>query len=70
MRGVIFTVTVAAVVVSAGVSVAASALAGPRTTRTPAMAAVNASPLTADVVAARLATAKYATNLARAKADG
>jgi hypothetical protein len=28
------------------------------------------SPLTADVVAARLATAKYSTNLARAKADG
>ena len=57
-------------VVSAGVEVAASASAGPRISGPRAMGAAKASPLTADVVAGRLATAKYATNLARAKADG
>lgn len=46
----------------------ASAPAAPGSASTAASAAGPA--MTADLVAARLATAKYATNLARAKADG
>ncbi len=70
MRRPIITVTLAALAVTVGAGTVAIASVGARTTRPQVMAAVNVSPLTADVVAARLATAKYATNLARARADG
>ena len=70
MRRPIITVALAAVAVTVGVGVVAAASVGARTTRPRVTAAMNVSPLTADVAAGRLATAKYATNLARAKADG
>jgi hypothetical protein len=69
MRRLITTATLSALVASVGIGVVASASAGARTSRMPS-APASASRLTADVMAARLATAKYATNLARAKADG
>jgi hypothetical protein len=69
MRRLIFSSILTALVASGAVVVAASASVAPRTSR-PQAAAAMVSPLTADVVAARLATAKYSTNLARAKADG
>jgi hypothetical protein len=70
MRRLLFTASLVAVGVSFGSAAPASAMiarmdsgAAPTTTsQTPS--------LTADVVAARLATTKYATNLALAKADG
>ncbi len=69
MRRLIITTTLSALVAGLGIGVVASASAGARTSRMPS-AAASASRLTADVMAGRLATAKYATNLARAKADG
>jgi hypothetical protein len=58
---------------SAAVGVNASASSRTQPAREPARASVSGtggSRLLADVVAARLATAKYATNLSQAKADG
>ena len=69
MRRLITSALLASLVAGAGVGVVASASAGARTGR-PDAAAAAASSLTADVAAGRLATAKYATNLALAKADG
>lgn len=69
MRRLITTATLSALVAGLGGGVVASASAGAGTSRMSSTAA-NASRLTADVVAGRLATAKYVTNLARAKADG
>jgi hypothetical protein len=69
----------AAAVAAVAIGVAATASGRPNITPTPAPApaaiqpaaqTAGPSPLTADLVAARLATAKYATNLGRAKADG
>jgi hypothetical protein len=69
MRRSIISATLAAVLMTAGGGVVASASAGSGMAR-PHGVAGSVSPLTADVVAARLATAKYVTDLARAKADG
>ena len=69
MRRLIVSAVLTALLTSGGIVVAASASVAPRTARA-ARAAAMVSPLTADVVAARLATSKYATDLARAKADG
>lgn len=69
MRRLLTTATLSAVVAAVGVAVVASASAGARTSRMPGRTA-NTSRLTADVMAGRLATAKYVTNLAQAKADG
>lgn len=69
MRRLIITTTLAALVASVGVGALASASPGARTHRM-GTTAMGASRLTADVVASRLATAQYATDLARAKADG
>lgn len=66
-------ITTALVVAAISALVAVAAAASRTASRQPARpAAVAASQprLAADVVAARLATARYATNLARAKADG
>jgi hypothetical protein len=67
----------AAAMASVAIGMAASASGRPNTSpvappAAPAPAAVPTSgpAVTADLVAARMATAKYATNLARAKADG
>lgn len=69
MRRLITSATLSVLVASAAAGVVASASAGARTSRM-GSAAANHSRLTADVVAGRLATAKYVTNLPRAKADG
>ena len=68
MIGGLLLAAVASVVI--GVAASASGRA-PRPAPTQAEAQVaKRSAMTADLVAARLATAKYATNLSRAKADG
>jgi hypothetical protein len=69
MRRLITSTILTALVASVGVGVAASSSLGAAAKR-PNHAMANASPLTADVATARLATAKYANDLARAKADG
>jgi hypothetical protein len=69
MRRLITSTILTALVASVGVGVAASSSLGAAAKR-PDHAMANASPLTADVAIARLATAKYANDLARAKADG
>ncbi len=69
MRRLITSSILIALVASVGVGVAASASVQARTTR-PHAGTATGSRLIADVQAARLATAKYATDLARAKADG
>jgi hypothetical protein len=69
MRRLITTAVLAALVAGVVLGVTASASSGART-RGPHNAAAKGSPLVADVAAARLATAKYVTNLGRAKADG
>jgi hypothetical protein len=65
MRRLITTAGLAALAAGAAIAVVASPSVGARSH--PATAS---NRLTADVVAGRLATAKYATNLAQAKADG
>jgi len=69
MRRLITIATLSVLVASVGAGIVALASAGARTTRMPS-AGASTSRLTADVVAGRIATAKYVTNLARAKADG
>jgi hypothetical protein len=69
MRRLITTAILAAFVASVGLGVAASSSLGRRASRSHDAAATG-SRLVADVAAARLATAKYVTNLALAKADG
>lgn len=73
MRRAFVVGALAAVCASAAVGVNASASSRTRPAREPARASVSStagSQLMADVLAARLATAKYATNLSLAKADG
>jgi hypothetical protein len=76
MRRMLIGAMLAAAVASVAIGMAASASGRPNTNpvapATPAPAARPASgaALTANLVAARMATAKYATNLAKAKADG
>jgi hypothetical protein len=65
------TTAVAAVAASVAIGVISSASGKTQSQHEPTAAAASSqSPIASDVVAARLATAKYATNLARAKADG
>ena len=79
MRRMLTASLLAAAVAAVAIGVAATASGRPNITPAPAHPAAAAapaaapagqSPLTADLVAARLATARYATNLGRAKADG
>jgi hypothetical protein len=73
MRRVLITTALVAVSTGAVIAVAASASVKTRAPRDRSHAVVavsSQSSVTSDVVAARLATAKYATNLARAKTDG
>jgi hypothetical protein len=73
MRRLLILAALAALSASAAVAVAVSAPAKTPSSRgssRQAAEAAAASHLTANIVAARLATAKYATDLARAKADG
>ena len=69
MRRLITTAILAALVASAGLGVAASSSSG-RPSSGSHNAAAKGSRLVADVATARIATAKYVTNLALAKADG
>jgi hypothetical protein len=69
MRRLIVSAILTALVASVGVGVATSSSLGAGAKR-PQAAAASASHLTADVAAARLATAKYVTNLPRAEAAG
>lgn len=69
-RLITISAAIAAAVATVGVGAAASAPVRAPTARMRAMPAEGGSRLTADIVAGRLATAKYATDLARAKADG
>lgn len=68
MRRFIAGAVLAALVASVGLGAAASF--GRQASRSHNAAAATRSRLVADVAAARLATAKYVTNLGRAKADG
>jgi hypothetical protein len=76
MRRVLITRALTAALTTAALIAALTALAsahpfgGIPASDPPAAAASHQSTLTSDAMAARLATAKYATNLARAKADG
>jgi hypothetical protein len=70
MRRLLVTASLVALGISFGGEGLASAMVNPLRSGTPASSTGGMSPLTADVVAARLATAKFATNLAQAKADG
>ncbi len=70
MRRIFTTAVLAALTVSVGLGVAASSSFGEHASRMDNPAAANKPPLIADVAAARQATARYVTNLARAKADG
>ncbi len=72
MRRVTITAALVAVGASAVIGVAASASVNEQAPRgpVPVAPASTQSRIASDVVAARLATAKYVTNLARAKADG
>ncbi len=70
MRRLLVTASLVALGISFGGEGSASAMVNPLRSGTPASSTGGMSPLTADVVAARLATAKFATNLAQAKADG
>ncbi len=73
MRRLLIVTLTAALAATVVISVTASASTGGRSSSARAAApTVTTLPsgLTADVLAARLATAKYATNLRRAKADG
>ena len=70
MRRLLVTTSLVALGISFGSAGSASAMVNPLRSGTASSATSGVPPLTADVVAARLATAKYATNLALAKADG
>ncbi|MFZ0090902.1 MAG: hypothetical protein WAL63_15435 [Solirubrobacteraceae bacterium] len=72
MRRISITAALGALSAIAVVSFTASASGKPHSRFGPAVAltAASNSTLTSDVVAARVATAKYSTSLARAKADG
>ena len=72
MRHRIISTTLAALLAVAGLVAAfgAGGARGARAARPDAAHMRSQSSLIADVMAARLATAKYATDLARAKADG
>ena len=70
MRRLLITASLVALGISMGNGGSASAMINPLRSGTAASSTSGMSPLAADVVAARLATAKYATNLALAKADG
>lgn len=70
MRRFITTAILAALLASIGLGVAASSSFGRHPSRLHNATAANGSRLVADVAAARVATAKYVTNLALAKADG
>jgi hypothetical protein len=70
MRRLVIIAALAAIAGSAVVGVAASAPVRRTAAVDSAGAASSAPRITSDIVAARLATAKYATDLARAKADG
>jgi hypothetical protein len=72
MRRITITAVLLAVAgsVVAGVSASASPVDPARPHAAPAARPARAASLTADIVAARAATAKYATSLARAKAAG
>jgi hypothetical protein len=73
MRRISITAALAVMCTSVVVTFAASASVRTHSRSAPAQGlavASNESSLTSDVVAARVATAKYATSLARAKADG
>ena len=73
MRRLMIIAALAALVASVGVAVAVSAPLNTRQSDDSARAlaaAATQSRITSDVAAARLATAKYATNVARAKAAG
>jgi hypothetical protein len=74
--GTLLAAAVAAVAIGAAATasgrpnMAAAPAPAPATTAHPAAHPASQSGLTADLVAARLATARYATNLGKAKADG
>lgn len=72
MRRVLIVAAPAALAVGITIAVAASAAGSIRTphSRAPAASTASDSRLATDVLTARLATAKYVTNLARARADG
>lgn len=70
MRRFITAAILAALAASAGLGMAASSSFGGPANRLHSAGAANGSRLVADVAAARLATAKYVTNPALAKADG
>ncbi len=71
MRRLSILAILAALAASAAVAVVATASVKTRSRTSSATAtAASISPVIADVMIARLATAKYATNLNRAKADG
>jgi hypothetical protein len=70
MRRLLITASLVALGISMGNGGSASAMINPLRSGTTASSTSGMSPLAADVVAARLATAKYATDLALAKADG
>jgi hypothetical protein len=72
MRRASITAALVAVCASvvAGVTASASVTQQPQFNRARAATTADQSQLTADVEAARLATARYATSLGRAKADG
>lgn len=70
MRRLITTAILAVLIAGAGLGVAAASSFGRHASRLHHATAAHRSPLVADVAAARLATAKYVTNLALARADG
>lgn len=70
MRRFIAGTMLAAAAAAGAIGLIASPSVGAPTVRSHTAAAARSKRLTADVVAGRLATAKYATNLGRAKADG
>ena len=79
MRRMLIGAMLAAAVASVAIGMAASASGRPNTSAVasptppapvPAAVPASGSAVTANLVAARMATAKYATNLAKAKADG
>lgn len=70
MRRLMISAAAVGLTVASVLAVTASPSVGAHPSRPHTMVAAMGSRLKADVVAGRLATAKYATNLARAKADG
>ncbi|HEU5442482.1 MAG TPA: hypothetical protein VFU61_01575 [Steroidobacteraceae bacterium] len=70
MRRLITSAVLTATVASVGLGLASTSSFGAKASRPHHAAAARQSRLVTDVAAGRLATAKYVTNLARAKADG